>query len=175
MSEQWLPVPGWDGFYEVSDQGRIRSVDRVIRRGNGSPQHIGPRILAANPRPSGHLCVRLYRNGRGVGMDVHTAVLTAFVGPRPDGHEACHSNGDATDNRLTNLRWDTRSENNFDRVRHGTHNNSTKTRCARGHLYDEANTYRTPSRPTARYCRKCTAINGRNYLDRKSNRRSIPA
>ena len=51
---------------------------------------------------------------------IHVLVLTAFVGPRPYGMHACHSDGDRLNNRLTNLRWDTVRENALDRVRHGT-------------------------------------------------------
>jgi hypothetical protein len=64
---------------------------------------------------------------------VHQLVLEAFVGPRPRGMESCHNNGNQTDNRLVNLRWDTKSENNLDRVRHGTHSESSKKLCPRGH------------------------------------------
>jgi hypothetical protein len=50
---------------------------------------------------------------------VHSLVMLAFVGPRPDGLEVCHNNGVASDNRLSNLRYDTRSENNVDSSKHG--------------------------------------------------------
>jgi hypothetical protein len=50
----------------------------------------------------------------------HRLILEAFVGPCPQGQEACHINGVKTDNRITNLRWDTRKENGADRARHGT-------------------------------------------------------
>ena len=51
---------------------------------------------------------------------IHRLVLETYVGPCPEGMEACHNNGDSFDNRLENLRWDTRSANNLDAVRHGT-------------------------------------------------------
>lgn len=74
------------------------------------------------PRPSsGYLRVDLYRGGRHHWKLIHRLVLEAFIGPCPDGMEACHNNGDRTDNRLENLRWDTRSANQKDAVRHGTH------------------------------------------------------
>jgi hypothetical protein len=66
---------------------------------------------------SGHLHLRL---GRGSPfMLVHRLVLSAFAGPCPEGMEACHYNGNPADNRLCNLRWDTRKANHADKVRHG--------------------------------------------------------
>ena len=67
----------------------------------------------------GHQYVDLSRGGVKRRHSVHRLVLHAFVGPCPDGMEACHNNGDAADNRLKILRWDTRSENAKDRFRHG--------------------------------------------------------
>jgi hypothetical protein len=56
----------------------------------------------------------------GMNRYVHALVLEAFVGPRPEGFDACHNNGNKTDNRLENLRWDTKSANSLDKRRHGT-------------------------------------------------------
>ena len=55
--------------------------------------------------------------------------------------ECCHNDGDFENNRLSNLRWGTKSENTLDSVKHGTHNNARKTRCPQGHEYTEENTY----------------------------------
>jgi hypothetical protein len=60
--------------------------------------------------------------GKGNHRKVHHLVLEAFIGPRPDGFEACHGNGDPTDNRVENLRWGTHEENHDDRAMHGTLN-----------------------------------------------------
>lgn len=81
--------------------------------------------------------------------------MEAFVGPCPEGMEVCHNNGDCTDNRLENLRYDTKSANMLDRVRHGTHHNANKTQCLRGHLFTEENTKRTAK--GGRACRTCIA------------------
>ena len=105
--EVWKLVPEYDGKYEVSDQGRVRSFQRY-------PQG---RILRPGRMPSGHLSVAL---GRGNSQCVHKLVLLAFVGATPAKHECRHLNGDPADNRLENLCWGTRSENINDAVRHGT-------------------------------------------------------
>lgn len=60
---------------------------------------------------------------------IHQLVLAAFVGPRPEGMEVAHENGDPQDNRLTNLSYKTKNGNMLDSVRHGTHRNSRKTNC----------------------------------------------
>jgi hypothetical protein len=105
-TERWLPVVGFEGLYEVSDLGRVKS----HRRG-------APRILRPGPSNYGHLSVVL---GRGNTRMVHRLVLEAFAGPCPRGHESLHGDGGPTDNKLSNLRWGTRTENIRDAVRHGT-------------------------------------------------------
>ena len=98
-------MPGYEGQYEVSNQGNVRT----FRRGAKG------RLLKPGRMPRGHLSVAL---GRGNSQCVHKLVLLAFVGAAPDKHECCHNNGNPADNRLENLRWGTRSENNIDAVVH---------------------------------------------------------
>jgi hypothetical protein len=64
---------------------------------------------------------------------VHTLVLTTFVGPKPEGSEACHRNGDPTDNRLANLYWGTRADNVGDMYRHGTWSKTRPTHRGEAH------------------------------------------
>lgn len=154
MTEQWRPVVGWEGAYEVSDRGRVRSLERKTwsRRGKGFWQTVPARIL----RPSmsrGYLRVVLQRDGRLANMSVHHLVLTAFVGPCPDGLEACHYDDDPRNNGLTNLRWDTRAANHADRTRNGGSPNALKSECPSGHPYTPENTYRNPN--GSRKCRAC--------------------
>ncbi len=68
----------------------------------------------------GYLCTQVRRNGKPAMIFVHREVLKAFVGPPPPGMIACHNNGNSTDNRLENLRWDTHASNMRDIVLHRT-------------------------------------------------------
>lgn len=150
MSEEiWLPILGYEGAYEVSNQGRVRSLDRLDSRGRS--RHASLRSLQA--MRSGHLRVVVCKDGRRLTFQVHRLVLEAFIGPRPDGMEACHLNDDPSDNRVENLRWDTRSANVLDSVRNGTHHMASRTHCPEGHPYTEENTYRHPA--GSRACRTC--------------------
>jgi len=117
VNEQWQPVVGYEGIYEVSDQGRFRSLDRV----DASGARRKGRVIAGRDNGCGYLRVALCVNGKQVTAKLHRLVLEAFVGPCPKGMEACHfPDRDRANNRLENLRWDTRSQNQKDSIKHGT-------------------------------------------------------
>lgn len=114
--ERWLPVVGYEGKYEVSDMGRVRSVSRYVhkltRNKKESRRWLKGQILRPGRTNTGHLSVAL---GKGNSRQVHQLVLEAFVGKRPvvTGTlvDVLHLNGVPYDNRLENLRYGTRSEN----------------------------------------------------------------
>lgn len=147
-TENWRPVPGYEGYYEVSDLGRVRSLDGLDNRG----RRRNGKLLSPSLR-SGYRRIQLHRDGMGRTEYVHTLVLCAFVGPRPSGHEACHGEGGPLDNRLANLRWGTSTDNNFDQVKAGTHPNSRRSECKRGHAFSGPNL--ESWRPGTRACRAC--------------------
>lgn len=120
FAEQWKPVVGYEGMYEVSNAGRVRSIDRYIKSARGEGRCLLRGKVLRTQDNKGLLYLGLCKNGRGKTHAVHQLVLTAFVGPRPDGMEGCHGNGNGSDNRLSNLRWDTHKSNGEDMVRHGT-------------------------------------------------------
>lgn len=172
--ERWKPIPGYDGTYEVSNLGNIRSLDRIDARGSWRSGV----VLKPGINPGGRRIVCLHKDGVQRTFKVQRLVLLAFVGPPPAGADSCHNDGDVTNNTLDNLRWDTRSENIRDQVRHGTHLQARKTHCIRGHAYDEANTYElaTKTGGKERYCRTCrTALAQARYKRRRERQAAAAA
>ena len=108
--EEWRDVVGFEGIYQVSNFGRIRSVktgkikEQTVQDNDNRP-YLG-----------------LWKNNIQKICRPHKLVMEAFVGIRPQGMECCHNDGNPQNNHLTNLRWDTAKSNQADRVRHGTTN-----------------------------------------------------
>jgi hypothetical protein len=121
-TETWRAVPGYEGLYEVSDHGRVRSLDREVLFKDGHVRRYKGRVLRASLNTKGRPCVGLTRDGKGRTLRVHCLVAAAFIGPRPEGYEVCHNDGTRTNNHVSNLRYDTPKANQADRVEHGTHN-----------------------------------------------------
>lgn len=126
MTEEWRPVVGFEGLYEVSDLGRVRSLERTVwsrtKTGDPLPRIQPAHILAQSPHRAGYRMAHLYKEGKRTARTVHTLVADAFLGPCPDGQEVAHNDGVRSHNALVNLRHDTRSGNHADKVAHGTHN-----------------------------------------------------
>lgn len=117
---EWKDIPGYETFYQVSNQGEVRSLDRFVsNRHGGLNRRRGVQLRQATT-PRGYRIVSLYRNGDVQYCSVHGLVLLAFVGPRPNGMECCHNNGGKADNALDNLRYGTHIDNMSDQVAHGT-------------------------------------------------------
>ena len=125
LAEQWRPVVGYEGRYEVSDQGRVRSVRRYVGdfgAPKGSPRLrlFKGRMLSVQTK-DGRAAVSLkHERGEPRRRRVHQLVMQAFVGPQPNGMQVAHWDGDALNNRLVNLRYATPKQNAADKKRHGT-------------------------------------------------------
>lgn len=155
--EIWKPVPGYEGYYEASNLGRVRSVDRLIKsRPPGIALRRGKLLVQFKNDPLGHLGVKLSRDGKSRTQFVHRIIMETFVGPLPEGMCVCHGPAGITDNRLSNLRYDTVTENNRDTVRDGNHHDANKTHCIHGHEFNAANTYYRKN--GHRQCRVCARV-----------------
>ena len=124
--ENWKPIEGHPG-YEVSDQGRVRSLSRrILVEGKRKPHWKSwkGRILRPQANYAGYLHVHLGQTDQ---HQISALVLAAFVGPQPKGMVRAHNNGKNNDNRLVNLRYATHYSNQQDRVKHGTHHRGERS------------------------------------------------
>ncbi len=112
-SEVWLPVPGYEGLYEVSNLGRVRSLHARFRT---------PRLCAQGTDGTGYPTVSLSKDGKRTAKTVHRLVCRAFHGePNALQNEAAHLDGDRTNGRADNLKWCSKIENHSHKRFHGTH------------------------------------------------------
>lgn len=122
IKEIWKPVVNFEGLYEVSNLGRVRSVDHMCVTKGGHERMVKGRIRALCNSSRGYKHVNL-TDGSHRGMKtrkVHQLVLEAFVGPKPHGAVCRHLDGNRTNNCLANLAWGTAAENSADAIKHGT-------------------------------------------------------
>jgi NUMOD4 motif len=123
MSEIWKPVVGFEGLYEVSNLGRVRSLDRIsYRRNRWGPMacRVRGRVLKQSSTENGYLQVSLHGKYGQVSRRVAHIVAAAFIGPRPCNQVVCHNDGDKRNNYASNIRYDTGAGNERDKQDHGT-------------------------------------------------------
>lgn len=125
MTEEWRPVVGFEGLYEVSNLGQVRSLDRYVdktdRWGNHGRMFCRGRVLANGPHSGGYICIHLYKEGKRRATVLHIIIAEAFHGPRPSPlHEVLHGDGVRSNCAAGNLRWGTHVENEADKDVHGT-------------------------------------------------------
>lgn len=116
MNEVWKDVPGYEGRYQVSDLGRVKSLPNQQRKTEA--------VMKLAVKSNGYVSVCLTDAHKGSRRQrdhwVHSLVLEAFVGFCPSGMECCHGDGNRSNNRLGNLRWGTKKSNAEDKRKHGT-------------------------------------------------------
>lgn len=155
--ERWLPVVGWEGWYEISDLGRVRSTPHDTDMGLR-----GGHILKPGTYRRGHKHVTFTRvtdaGKERQTYQVHRLVVLTFTGSCPEDLQVRHLDGNPANNRLDNLALGTALENARDRDEvHGRNYHSNKTHCPQKHEYTEDNIYWYDGH---RYCRACR-IEGR--------------
>ena len=119
--ERWKPIVGYEGYYEVSDMGRVRSVTHKMKSGIKHNNYVtsNGRILKQSKKRNGYFSVDLCKEGHIKTISVHRIVATAFCPKRVDDIEVNHINCDKSDNRACNLEWCTSSQN----IKHAADNN----------------------------------------------------
>lgn len=156
--EEWRPVVGFEGYYEVSNEGRVRSLHWAE-----------PRIMAdrAHPR-TGHLHVDLRGAGKKKAAYVHQLVARAFIG-EPTGPLVRHLDDVSTNNHVSNLAYGTLADNAQDALRNGRNHFANLTECHKGHPFTPENT-RTRAKQGGRDCIQCNKEAVRRYQQRKFGR-----
>jgi hypothetical protein len=143
--EEWRPVSGFEGIYEISSEGRIRG---VRRRGSAGG------LLTPSRHSAGYWQVTLSLCGIPTKRTLHSLVAEAFIGPCPPGQEVRHLDGQRENTLAVNLAYGTRSDNVQDAVSHGTHHLARRTHCDAGHEFTPTNTIIRES-GHGRRCRTC--------------------
>lgn len=151
---------GWEGLYEVSSFGNVNSLDRLVTYENNGSRRLFPgKKSIQHPGRADYLVCDFKERERRQHATVHSVVMEAFVGQRPEGYDICHNDGNRHNNRIENLRYGTRQSNILDTVNHGRHHSASKDVCALfGHPLEGANLRpRVPSdKGTHRRCVSCS-------------------
>ena len=136
VNEIWLPVNGYEGYYEVSNFGNVRSLDQIQQRSNGVAIcvfHIRGRILKpyCTGRKEGYLTIDAKKNGTSKNLKVHRLVAEAFI-PNPENKPVVnHIDGNKHNNRAENLEWCSVAENNNHAAKHGLTSHGEKNKFAK--------------------------------------------
>lgn len=155
--EEWRPIKGYEGFYEVSSHGRVRSLDRVVDRCNWCPQNRQGKILKGTENRDGYIKVRLYKNSTGKVFSVHRLVAQAFLPNLKKLSTINHQDGNKQNNRVDNLEWASYKENNNHAIRTGLKKTKTGAQSQRAKLTQtQVNEIRKEYVPRKRGKNTCT-------------------
>lgn len=105
MEEIWKPVVGYEGLYEVSSKGRVKSLARVVNRKNGRRQLINEKLILPADNGKGYYRVRLAQNGKNTAYSVHRLVASSFIQNPDKLPEINHIDEDKSNNSVENLEW----------------------------------------------------------------------
>ena len=162
---EWRDIPGWEGSYMVSEDGQVRSMERLIKHPRGGTHLRKERILKGDVDRDGYRMYVLCREGTRRPVGAHVLVADAFLDG--EGPLVRHQDGDPSNNHYTNLARGTYSENSLDAVRHGTHPMSSRQTCANGHEYTAATILRVGPGGRWRKCRICVNEQTRRWKLKK--------
>lgn len=158
VGETWRPVLGYEGAYEVSSHGRVRSQDRTQRYLQGAADvvrfHRG-RMLRGTTDEHGYQVHHLIVDGRRRAVRAHVLVAEAFLGPKPIGALVRHLDDDPSNNHFSNLAYGTQVDNMQDAIRNGRNSRLLRDRCPRGHLLQPPNLRAALAARGHRWCLAC--------------------
>lgn len=119
-NENWKDILGYEGLYQVSDLGRVRSLDREVVYSNGKVRIFKGKLLKPHIEKDGRVSIQLSKNGNRKTTKVCRLVALTFIGEKPEGYHVCHNDGNARNNTLMNIRYDIPTENSIDFYRYGS-------------------------------------------------------
>lgn len=154
VEEDLTEIPGYEGYYAATRAGDIYSLPRTVTHKNGAEHPVSGRKL----RPgltNGYWLVNLCKDGQRTER-VHYLVALTFLGPRPERAQVRHLDGNSLNPHIDNLAYGTASENRYDSVIHGTHNEARKTECKYGHPFDRVG-------KRQRVCSACSRASSAKY------------
>ncbi len=135
MTEIWLPIEGYENLYEVSNLGRVRSLEHTVIRKNGVKLKVPGKILKPGTHRDGYLMVNLSKNGVRRSFYLHRLVATAFIPNSNNVSQVNHLNENKSNNEVSNLEWCTAKENN----NYGTRNKRASEKLQKQVLCVELN------------------------------------
>lgn len=127
VGEVWKDIPNYEGYYQISNLGRIKSVARKVKYQN-SYRNVKEKLKKTFIGKQGYERVELSKNGKTKKYNVHRIVANVFISNPLNKETVNHINGIKTDNRVENLEWATRSENELHAYKIGLAKNSEKQR-----------------------------------------------
>lgn len=127
MEEVWKDIPNYEGFYQVSNLGNVKSLKRKIKRLNHSDLILNEKVLKNYVTKNGYVQLSLHKHKKSKKIFGHILVMLAFKGEKPKDHDVNHINGIKNDNRLINLEYCTRSENMLHAFKKGLCKNTLKS------------------------------------------------
>lgn len=157
--EKWKPIIGFEGLYECSNLGNLRSVTKIVRRDENSTKIIKGRVIKQQMGTSGYKCVTFSKDGKLSNHRVHRLIAASFIKNPNEKAQVNHINEIKTDNRSENLEWVTHHENQLhgtriERLKASTDNNGIKNP-----MYGRIGALNPKSKPVIQYCKKGKKIN----------------
>lgn len=126
--EEWRDIPDWEGFYQVSNKGRVRSLDRTVVKSNGSVARVRGKLLDIKDK-DGYMSVMLYRGNKEHNKSIHRLVAENFI-INPKGlPEVDHIDNNRSNNKVENLRWVSAKENAAHRIKSGSSSKAKSVYC----------------------------------------------